>query len=164
MIRLVALDIDGTVIRNGDPSPSPRCTEAIHALSGAGIGVVLASGRMYPGTATVHRHLQLDTSMICQQGCSVHAPDGSMIHEVPLARDIALEIVGYARELDLPYEWFNPIRYLASRQTPQSDVYGQLSGIVAEYVDRPENSGVVPTGVGIISTAASGPTRSIATW
>ncbi len=153
MIRLVALDIDGTVIRNGNSLPSPRCTEAIRGLADAGIGVVLASGRMYPGTAAVHRHLHLDTPLICQQGCSVHAPDGSMIHEVPLARDVALEIVDYGRELELPYEWFNPLRYLASRQTRQSDIYGQLSGIVPEYLDRPEHSGVVPTGVGIISSA-----------
>jgi hydroxymethylpyrimidine pyrophosphatase-like HAD family hydrolase len=75
-----------------------------------------------------------------------------MVHEVPIARDVALEIVDYARELDLPYEWFNPIRYLVSRHTTQSDIYSDLSGIEAEYLDRPEHRGVTPTGVGVISS------------
>ena len=152
MIRLAVLDIDGTVVRNGDPVPTTRCSAAIRNLSRAGIGVVLASGRMFPGTALIHSHLGLSTPLICQQGCGIHTPDGAMIHEVPLAREVALEIVDYARQQDLPYEWFNPVRYVVSRRTTQSDVYSELSGIVAEYVEHPEHSGTVPTGVGVISS------------
>jgi HAD superfamily hydrolase (TIGR01484 family) len=153
VIRLVALDIDGTVVRNGDRLPSERTTASIRRLAESGVSVVLASGRMFPGTARIHEHLGLSSPLICQQGCSIHAPDGSTLHEVPLAREVALEIVDYARGLDLPYEWFNPVRYLASRKTPQSEVYSELSGIAAEYLEHPEHSGVVPTGVGIISSA-----------
>ena len=93
-VKLVALDIDGTIIPPGTPPalayPTPRLTAAVRALCERGIAVVLASGRMFPGTAEIARHLGLSTPVICQQGCSVHLPGGEIIHEVPLERGLAL--------------------------------------------------------------------------
>lgn len=155
-VKLVALDIDGTIIPPHTPParayPSPRLTAAVQALRGRGIVVVLASGRMYPGTVEIARHLRLDTPLICQQGCSVHLPDGTMTHEFPIERARALEVVDYARQIDRVYEWFDPLRYVASKPNPASDEYGRLSGIRPEYRRDPENAGFEPTGVGIIST------------
>lgn len=153
-VKLVALDIDGTIVRHSETLPSPRVSAAIARLHAEGIVVVLASGRMFPGTAQVARHLGLTQPVICQQGCSIHTLDGTTLHEFPIERRAALDIVGYARELNHPYEWFNPLRYVVSRQTPSAAEYARLSGIDAEYVDFPEHSGVSPTGVGIISSSA----------
>lgn len=156
-VKLVALDIDGTIVAHGAPGdglPSPRITGAVRRLRESGVAVVLASGRMFPGTARVARHLELDTPVVCQQGCSVHLLDGTMTHEFALDQEIAREIVAHARELGHAYEWFNPLRYLVSREGEASREYGRVSGIVPEYRDDPELSGVVPTGVGIISSAA----------
>lgn len=151
-VKLVALDIDGTIVEHGSELPTPRLTRTVRALHDAGIAVVLASGRMFPGTAKVARHLGLSEPVICQQGCSVHALDGAMLHEFPIPRPNALEIVEYARELGHPYEWFNPVRYLVSRETDSAQEYARVSGISAEFIDFPEHSGVTPTGVGIISS------------
>lgn len=153
-VHLVALDIDGTIVHPHSPGevPSPRITTAVRRLTERGVAVVLASGRMLPGTMLVARHLGLGTPVICQQGCSIHAADGSMLHEFALDQELALDLVDYAHELDQPYEWFNPVRYIVSRETPQSAEYARLSGIAAEYRPDPENSGLAPTGVGIISS------------
>lgn len=156
-IRLIALDIDGTIVHAGEDVPSPRLVAAVRALRDRGVCVVLASGRMFPGTAQVARHLGLETPLICQQGCSVHLPDGRMIHHFPLERSLALELAAYARDLGRPYEWFNPLRYIVSRETPETREYGRVSGIVPEYRPRPEASGLEPTGVGIISSADEAP-------
>lgn len=153
-MKLVALDIDGTIVRRSETMPSPRVSAAIARLQEKGIAVVLASGRMFPGTAAVARHLGLRQPVICQQGCSIHTIEGTILHEFPIERSAALDIVGYARELDHAYEWFNPLRYLVSRQTPSSVEYAKISGIGAECVDFPEHSGLSPTGVGIISSSA----------
>jgi HAD superfamily hydrolase (TIGR01484 family) len=155
-VKLVALDIDGTILPPGAPpgaEPSPRLKAAVTDLRRAGVVVVLASGRMFPGTAEIARHLGVRAPLICQQGCSVHLHDGTMTHLFPIERKAALEICAYARELDRPYEWFNPLRYIASRQTDETEDYGRVSGITPEYRDDPENSGVVPTGAGVISTS-----------
>lgn len=162
-VKLVALDIDGTLVAAHEDVPAPRVTAAVHRLREKGIAVVLASGRMFPGTARVARHLGVTEPVICQQGCSVHLLDGTMIHEFPIDRRAAIEIVEYARSLNRAYEWFNPMRYIVSAELPATVEYGRVSGIVPEYRSDPENSGVTPTGVGIISshTEANGIHRAL---
>ncbi|MCZ7575845.1 MAG: HAD hydrolase family protein [Dehalococcoidia bacterium] len=100
---------------------------------------------------------------MCQQGCSVHLLDGTMTHEFPIARAPALEIIDYARQMERAYEWFNPLRYIVSQRSQATDHYGVVSGITPEYRPDPENSGVTPTGVGVISsrTEANGIHRSL---
>ncbi|MGE5595244.1 MAG: HAD family hydrolase [Hyphomicrobiales bacterium] len=167
-VKLVALDIDGTIIPPNTPPerayPSPRLKAAVRALRERGVVVVVASGRMFPGTAEIARHLGLDTPVICQQGCSIHLLDGTMLHEFAIDGRAARELVEYAREIDRVYEWFNPLRYIVSRRCPEAEEYGRVSGIVPEYRPDPERSGVRPTGVGIISTheEASGIHRHLA--
>lgn len=157
-VKLVALDIDGTLIPPGaygsDVMPSERIRRAITALTAHGIAVVLASGRMFPGTRAVAHALGLPGPVICQQGCSVHLLDGTMTHEFPIERTTALDIIDYAQQIDRAYEWFNPLRYIASRRSEASEQYGAVSGITPEYRQDPENSGIEPTGVGIISDAS----------
>lgn len=151
-VKLVALDIDGTIVHAHEEVPAPRITQAVTRLAAAGIVVVLASGRMFPGTAKVARHLGITQPLICQQGCSVHLLTGETIHEFPIERVAALEICDYARAIDRAYEWFNPLRYIVSAASPATREYGRVSGIEPEYRTDPENSGVIPTGVGIISS------------
>jgi Cof subfamily protein (haloacid dehalogenase superfamily) len=156
-VKLVALDIDGTVIppnhRDGDHRPPAPVREAVRKLTATGIPVVLASGRMFPGTLRVARELRLITPLICQQGCSIHRIDGETVHVFPIERQLAIDIIEFARGRGLDYEWFNPVRYIASRPSEATRRYGQVSGIEPEYRPDPERSGVVPTGVGIISGA-----------
>ena len=156
-VKLVALDIDGTIVpleAPGEGLPGEAISRAISALREAGIAVILASGRMFPGTARVARHLGLDTPVICQQGCSVHLLDGTMTHEFAIDHGLAVELVDHARRLQHAYEWFNPLRYIASRKNDASEEYARVSGIAPEYRPDPERSGVRPTGVGIISSQA----------
>lgn len=164
--RLVALDIDGTIVHRPGTMPwevtsaefpSERIARAVRRLDEAGIAVVLASGRMFPGTRRVHEHLRLGSPLVCQQGCAVHEPLGAVVHEIPLSLDVAHEVIAVARELGHPYEWFTPLRYFASLKNGASDEYAIVSGIVAEYRDAPEECGLAPTGVGIISTAEEAP-------
>jgi hydroxymethylpyrimidine pyrophosphatase-like HAD family hydrolase len=158
MVKLVALDIDGTVLPpahygRGSSEPDSRLTACVQGLTEAGIHVILASGRMFPGTVRIARHFGLPGPVICQQGCSVHLLDGTMTHEFPIDHAIALEIIGYARDIGRACEWFNPLRYIASARSTATEQYGAVSGIEPEYRPDPENSGVVPTGVGVISSS-----------
>ncbi len=152
-VKLVALDIDGTIVQpQAGDHPTPRLKAAVAAAQAAGVTVVLASGRMFPGTARVARHLGLNGWLICQQGCGIHAMSGEVLHEFPIDHDRAMHIIDYAKSIDRAYEWFNPLRYIASRQSYHTDEYGSVSGITPEYHPFPERSGMRPTGVGIIST------------
>ncbi len=165
--RLVALDIDGTLIRPGaghEALPDAEIVEVIGRLVAAGVVVVLASGRMYPGTARVARHLRLESPLICQQGASIHHPDGTLSHRFAIDVDIAAELVEFAQEHRWPFAWFDAVRYLVSRRNEASDEYGRVSGVVPEYRADAHRCGVVPTGIDIVSTreAASGVHRHLA--
>ncbi len=156
-IRLIALDIDGTLIEPGsghDAMPDVAITEAVTRLVAAGVVVVLASGRMYPGTARIAAHLRLDSPLICQQGASVHRADGSQLHRFSIDATIADELVAFSQERGWPFAWFDAVRYLASQPNSASDEYGRVSGVTPEYRSDANRAGVIPTGVDIISTAA----------
>ena len=153
--QLIAFDIDGTLIPPGaghEGLPDAEITDAIARLVEAGVVVVLASGRMYPGTLRIARHLALDGPLICQQGASVHRLDGSLLQRFAIDADIAAELVAFALEHDWPYAWFDAVRYLVSRRNEASAEYGRVSGVIPEYRVDAHRAGVIPTGIDIIST------------
>jgi Cof subfamily protein (haloacid dehalogenase superfamily) len=155
-IRLIALDIDGTLIPPGGGHialPEAAIASAIADLNRAGVVVVLASGRMYPGTARIARHLGLMSPLICQQGASIHAPDGAITRRFAIDPDIAHELVAYACEYRWPFAWFDAVRYIASAPNHASTEYALVSGIEPEYHTAPQESDVVPTGIDVISTS-----------
>ena len=155
MIRLVALDIDGTLLDPGvpvDAMPGAEMTAAVSGLEARGIAVVLASGRMYPGTARVARHLGIERPLICQQGASIHHLDGSLRQAHMVDEAIAMELVEYTREHGWSLAWFDSRRYLTSRHTEQGQFFADVSGIPMEIDAEPHLSGIRPTGIDIIST------------
>ena len=155
LTRLLALDIDGTLLppRGGHNAlPHDDIVQVIGELAAAGVVVVLASGRMYPGTARIAQHLGLHGPLICQQGASVHEFDGSIRHRCAIDVDIAHELVAYARAGGWPFAWFDSTRYLASAPNAASSEFAAVSGIEPEYHVDPQRSGVAPTGIDIISS------------
>ena len=154
-IRLVALDIDGTLLDPGvhhDACPDETITDAVTQLIRAGVVIVLASGRMFPGTARIARHLGVDQPLICQQGASVHNGDGSLRHGYSIDHELALELKDYAQANDWPLAWFDSERYLVTRHCEQAQFFANVSSIDMEIHEAPHDSGVRATGIDIISS------------
>ena len=155
MIRLVALDIDRTLLEPGvhhAAVPADDMTEAVHNLHEAGIVVALATGRMYPGTKFIAEHLQIDQPLICQQGASVHEFDGQLRHGCSIDPDIAVELYDYATSHGWSLAWFDSFRYLVTEHSPQAQFFAEVSHVDMEIDAEPHNSGVVATGIDILST------------
>lgn len=155
-IQLVALDIDGTLLTPGAPVdalPGKEISQAVAQLIADGIIVVLASGRMFPGTLSVAEHLGIDQPLICQQGASVHEHDGSLRHGLSIDHEIALELFEYAQLNNWPLAWFDSQRYLVTRACEQAQFFADVSMISMEINAQPHLSGVQATGIDIISTA-----------
>jgi Cof subfamily protein (haloacid dehalogenase superfamily) len=160
MIRLVALDIDGTLLAPGvhvDALPEEPITQAVHDLHEAGIVVVLATGRMFPGTACVAEHLGIDQPMICQQGASVHKADGSLRHGYAIEEEIAHELFDYARTHGWPLAWFDSQRYLVTEHCNAAQFFADVSRVEMEIHAEPHRSGVRATGIDIISDRQHAP-------
>ena len=70
MIRLLALDIDDTLVVSGKPV-SPRNAAAIAAARQKGVKVVISTGRGFLGSAPIREQLQLDEPVINYGGALV---------------------------------------------------------------------------------------------
>ena len=73
--RLVALDIDGTVVGH-DNSLSPRIRAAVHRVVDSGVHVVISTGRSWPGTVDVLERLGLPPGLaVMSNGAVVASTD-----------------------------------------------------------------------------------------
>ena len=157
-VRLVALDIDGTLLDPGVPVnalPGDAMSRVVGQLLETGVTVVLASGRMFPGTASVARHLGIEQPLICQQGASVHEQDGSLRHGYSIDEAVAIELLEYANANGWPLAWFDSERYLVTEHCQQAQFFADVSKVSMEIEDKPHLSGVRATGIDIISTKES---------
>ncbi len=74
MIRLIACDLDGTLM-DEEQRIAPAVREAIAEAQAAGITVTLASGRMFTALLPAARDLAITAPLICYQGGWIQAPD-----------------------------------------------------------------------------------------
>jgi Cof subfamily protein (haloacid dehalogenase superfamily) len=91
--RLLACDIDNTLVRFPDP-PSARVESALRAAAGLGITVCLVTGRAFRRARPVAEMLGIDAPIICNHGASIRDPHtGATIHRHVLPEGLAREIV-----------------------------------------------------------------------
>ena len=78
-IRLLALDVDGTLTARGD-EVTPATWKALHRAADYGVRVVIATGRRYRTTMRVVEALGLPVDVVCLGGALVKAGDGRTLH------------------------------------------------------------------------------------
>ena len=97
-IRLVASDLDGTLLRP-DETVSERTRAALASAREAGITVVLVSGRPPRSIGPIAERLGVGGIAICANGAVVWDLDaGTMVDFSPLAADLAARLVHALRE------------------------------------------------------------------
>jgi hydroxymethylpyrimidine pyrophosphatase-like HAD family hydrolase len=86
--RLVALDLDGTVVRYAqfDQVPSAPVRAAVDAVRAAGVPVIVATGRSVWGALPTAKALGLDgIELVCSNGAVVYdGATGRIVHEVTI--------------------------------------------------------------------------------
>ncbi|MEW2707440.1 Cof-type HAD-IIB family hydrolase [Streptomyces koyangensis] len=102
-IRLIATDLDGTLLRD-DKTISPRTRAALGAAERAGIGVLFVTGRPARWMEVVRDHAHADALAICGNGAAVvdlGADDESgrprFVRVRPLLEETALQVVSRLR-------------------------------------------------------------------
>ena len=96
MIRLIGIDIDGTLLDTHGRMPESNCT-AIHDAVAAGIHVALVTGRSYPFARPVANRLPSSVSLIVSNGAVERAMDGSTFVRRLLDRDTARHVLDATR-------------------------------------------------------------------
>lgn len=96
MVRLIAVDIDGTLIDSRGQIPEANLA-AIRAAIGAGIHVVLVTGRSYPFARGVALRLPEEVTLIASNGAIERTVGGETLARRLLARDAAAEVLDATR-------------------------------------------------------------------
>jgi Cof subfamily protein (haloacid dehalogenase superfamily) len=100
-IRLIAIDIDGTLVSSTGPKISPRNCAALQAAEAAGIEVVIATGRRqaYAMPLIAQVGLNEEAVMISSNGAVVRGFDGQLLDRrflpVETARRLCVALQGY---------------------------------------------------------------------
>lgn len=94
-VRLVALDIDGTLLRS-DKTLSPRTREAVARARGGGVRVVLVTGRRHPSARKVADELGPALPLVVHNGALV-IDEGRIIRCRPLASEVAVRAIEVGR-------------------------------------------------------------------
>ena len=140
-IRLIALDIDGTLIGD-DHDIGPRTIAAVREALGRGIAVSLVTGRMVSSALRFARELELVGPVVGYQGGLIRAmPEvgskrlGKLLLHTPIQPDVAREIIGWTREHGLDPHVNHLERFILRADDPRADDYSAFMGARAELVD-----------------------------
>jgi len=93
-VRLIALDIDGTLL-DSNFQVSARNLATLRRANSLGIEIALATGRRHTFALPVARALGFDLTLISSNGAVTRTSDGELFHRDPLPLASALELVAH---------------------------------------------------------------------
>ncbi len=98
-VRLVAIDMDGTLLPDVAQAVSPRNARALRAAQASGITIAIATGRRIAYTVPLLENLGLraDTPLIASNGAAIRTLGGEFIDRCNLEARIARGLCGLLR-------------------------------------------------------------------
>jgi Cof subfamily protein (haloacid dehalogenase superfamily) len=139
-IRLIALDIDGTIIGD-DHEIGERTRNAVRAAMERDVAVSLVTGRMVSSAMRFARELGLTAPLVGYQGGLIRAipePEsrrlGELLLHTPLPADAARRILAWTRARGLDPHVNHLERFILRADDPRADDYSAFMGARAELV------------------------------
>ena len=133
-VRLVALDIDGTLVGD-DLVIGPDTRAAIRAARARGVIVSLVTGRMVSSAMRFARELELDSPVVGYQGALIREMPvagsdrlGRLLVHTPMRAEVAREIVAWTRAHGLDPHLNHLERFIVRADDPRADDYGAFMG------------------------------------
>ncbi len=103
MIKLIAIDLDGTLL-NSKGEVSNKDKQAIKKAKQKGVEIVLASGRMPETVENIAREIGADKYMICGNGAFIYdIQNQKRVHECFLEKEKVLKIIKMCEENSVYY-------------------------------------------------------------
>lgn len=138
-IRLIALDIDGTLI-DDSLEVGPRTRAAIRSALDRDVAVSLVTGRMVSSAMRFARDLGLTHPVVGYQGGLIRAMPvvdtrlGKLLRHTPLAADVAHDVIEWTRAHGLDPHVNHLERFILRADDPRADDYSAFMGHTAELV------------------------------
>jgi len=133
--RLVAIDLDGTVVDRAG-FIVPGAAGAVRQLLSRGITVTLATGRMYQPSTRFARELGITAPLICYQGALIRDPSsGETLWHKPLSVPLARRVVAEIRHLGMHQYAYVDGEIYVEEFTERDLVYAQNNGVQLRLVE-----------------------------
>lgn len=98
MIKLIATDIDGTLVRDGSADINPEIFEVVMKLKEKGIVFAAASGRQYPSIRRLFDSIHNDMIFIAENGAYIKCR-GYEMFKSNMDKDVVKHLILEARKL-----------------------------------------------------------------
>jgi Cof subfamily protein (haloacid dehalogenase superfamily) len=140
-IRLIALDLDGTLI-DADLLLRDRTVAAVRAAVERGVSISIVTGRMATSAVVFARQLGLTDPLVGYQGALIRAmPEaddgrlGRLLLHRPLAVDATREAIEWTRSIGLDPHINHLERFIIRADDPRAEDYSAFLGGRAMLVD-----------------------------
>jgi Cof subfamily protein (haloacid dehalogenase superfamily) len=163
-IRLVVLDLDGTLIGE-DFGVGARTQAAVRKALAHGVEVAIATGRMPSSAMVFAAPLGLTAPLIGYQGALIRAMPkpgrklGRILVHTPLPVTVAREVIAWARLRGLDPHLNHLERFIIRADDPMLDDYSRFTGaravLVPDYdaIDHPVTKILAPGEEALVSAA-----------
>lgn len=132
-IRLVVLDIDGTIAGRSNTVTEP-VKQAIRKIQAKGIQVAIATGRMYCSALRFHQEVGSTLPLMAYQGAWIQDPATDKLHQhFPVSQASALQLLDHfendgLRSLLSVHFYINDQLYVREL-TPETQIYAKRAEI-----------------------------------
>ena len=134
-IRLVALDIDGTLV-GPDHRVRPRTAATLRAALDRGVIVALVTGQMAAFALPIARELGITAPLLAHHGAAVVLPAGDRVLEhTPMGSEVAREAIDWAAHHGLAVHLNRLDELIMRSDDPRAEAYGRLLGVEPRLVD-----------------------------
>jgi len=144
-IRLVALDLDGTLV-GPDLTISARVKDAIARARARGTEITIVTGRMFAAAKPYAQTLGITGPLVCYQGAAIfETSTGAVLRETPVHQDVTRQVLAWAEERQIHAQCYADDKIYVQQINRFSKRYTELSRIEptvvpslqAAFADRP---------------------------
>ncbi|MBX2860840.1 MAG: HAD-IIB family hydrolase, partial [Vampirovibrio sp.] len=138
MIKLVALDLDGTVV-DDQLQIAPRVLELLkHLIEETDTKVVVATGRMHPSALMFAQTIGIKEPLISYQGAMIRSmdPGHELIRHTPLSIDLAKEVVELLVAENCNTNVYVNDTLFINHNDEHAFQYAKLSGVSPTYTEN----------------------------
>lgn len=130
-IRLISLDMDGTIL-NSQSQVSQENIDVLKRAADAGVEVLINTGRMYNSARFFNRDTGLNVPMITANGAAIFDRQGTRLRHCPLPAQASRAVVDIAEEFGAYYHGFINNTLCSRRADKQIQFYLDLNARLPE--------------------------------
>ncbi|MCR4426849.1 MAG: Cof-type HAD-IIB family hydrolase [Firmicutes bacterium] len=129
MVKLVAIDLDGTLLRT-DRTISEKSRRVIRAALREGVLVVIATGRMFRSAQQLVQEIADDLPIAAYNGALIKmSGSGKSLLHIPIPAEVGSSVVRFLWDFDIPFQAYYDDQLWVRKHSESSAMYSSHYGV-----------------------------------